>query len=122
MGLGRFRRVAKRGDAFSFRRALDKARQKHRPSWLYHLAVPLAPLIGLGNVHSPWTGKARSIVRGDFLSDPLAVWAISDSHVFGLAVDSAASLDAIEETIDALQSEIVSLRDEVADLRAKADD
>jgi hypothetical protein len=36
------------GDAVSFRRAVDKAREKYRPSWLYHLAVPLAPLIGLG--------------------------------------------------------------------------
>jgi hypothetical protein len=33
------------GDAVYFSRAFDKAREKYRPSWLYHWAVPLAPLM-----------------------------------------------------------------------------
>lgn len=108
------------GDAVSFRRALDKARQKHRPSWLYHLAIPLAPLIGLGTSTALGQGKLDQLFAAIFFLS-LAVWAISDSHIFGLAVDMAAGLDAIEETVDALQSEIVSLKSEVAVLRANPD-
>ena len=109
------------GDAVSFRRALDKARQKHRPSWLYYFAVPLTVLFGLGVSTALGQGKIDQLFAMIF-SLSAAVWAISDSHVFGLAVDSAASLDVIEATFDGLQSEIVSLKDEVADLRAKAGD
>jgi hypothetical protein len=109
------------GNAVSFRRALDKAREKYRPSWLYHLAVPLAPLIGLGMSTALGQGKVDQLFAAIYFLT-LAAWAISDSHVFGLAVDVMAGLDAIEETVDALQSEIPSLKREVADLRAKAGD
>lgn len=108
-------------DAVSFRRALDKARQKHRPSWLYHFAVPLTVLSGLGVSTALGQGKFDELFAMIF-SLSAAVWAISDSHVFGLAVDLEAGLDAIEETVDALESEIVSLKSEVAGLRAKAGD
>lgn len=109
------------GDAVYFRRAFDKAREEYRPSWLYHLAVPLAPLIGLSASTALGQGKVDQLFAAIFFLT-LAVWAISDSHVFGLAVDSAASLDAIEETVEALQGEISSLKSEVAELRAKAGD
>jgi hypothetical protein len=95
-------------EAVSFRTALDKARQKHRPSWLYHLAVPLMLVLGL----ALGQGKLDQLFAAIFLLSA-AVWAISESHVFGLAVDLAAGLDALEETVSALQSEIASLRSEV---------
>jgi hypothetical protein len=109
------------GDEVSFRRALDKARLKHRPSWLYHWAVPLTVLIGLGFSTALGQGKLDQLFAMIFFLS-IAVWAISDSHVFGLAVDLAAGLDAIEETVDALQAEIVGLKSEVAFLRTNAED
>ncbi len=105
--------------AISFRTALDKARQKHRPSWLYHLAVPLMLLMGIGLATARGEGKLDQLFGAiSFLS--LAVWAISDSHVFGLAGDLGAGLDAIEETVSVLQSEIASLKSEVTSLRDEA--
>jgi hypothetical protein len=109
------------GNAVFFRTALDKARQKHRPSWLYYFAVPLTVLFGLGVSTALGRGKLEQLFAMIF-SLSAAVWAISDSHVFGLAVDLAACLDAVEETVDALQGEIVSLKSEVAGLRSEADD
>jgi hypothetical protein len=90
------------------------------------VAVPLgrshmALLIGLGLSTALGQGKLDQLFAEIFFLS-LAVWAISDSHIFGLAVDLAACLDAVEETVDALQTEIVSLKSEVANLRAKAGD
>jgi hypothetical protein len=121
LGVRELQEGGKMGDAVYFRKAFDKAREKHRPSWLYHLAVPLAPLIGLSTSTALGQGKVDQLFAAIFFLT-LAVWAISDSHIFGLAVDSAASLDAIEQTVDALQSEISSLKSEMADLPAKTDD
>jgi hypothetical protein len=109
------------GDAVSFRRALDKARQKHRPSRLWSLTVPLTVTGSVALSTVLGHGKLDQLFAMIF-SLSVAVWAISDSHVFGLAVDVMAGLDAIEETVDALQNEISSLKREVADLRAKAGD
>ena len=108
------------GNAVSFRSPRQGARKI--PSVM---AVPLGrspcAAIGLGMSTALGEGKVDQLFAAIFFLT-LAVWAISDSHVFGLAVDVMAGPDAIEETVDALQSEIVSLKSEVAGLRAKAGD
>jgi hypothetical protein len=109
------------GDAVSFRTALEKAEQKHRPSWLYHWSVPLALLFALGLSAALGWGKLDQLFAAIFFL-ALEVWAISESHTFVVRVGLATCLDAIEETVDALQGEIVSLRSEVAGLRSEADD
>lgn len=108
-------------DAGSFRKALERSRQKHRPSPLYHLAIPVSLLMGLGLSAALGQGKLDQLFAALFFLS-VAVWAISDSHVFGLAVDQAAGLEVTEETVNALQREVASLKNEVADLRAKASD
>ena len=77
-------------------------------------------LFGLGVSTALGRGKLEQLFAMVF-SLSVAVWAISDSHVFGLAVDLEVGIDAIEETVDALQGEIVSLRSEIAGLRSEAD-
>lgn len=107
-------------ETVSFKKALEKARQKpvHNPSWLYHLAVPTAPFIGLAIAAALGRGKLDQFWGALFFLT-MAVWAISDSHVFGLAPDLGAGLDASEETVDALQSKIGDLETEVRQLRAE---
>jgi hypothetical protein len=91
------------GDAVSFRRALDKARQKHRPSRLWSLTVPLTVTGSVALSTVLGHGKLDQLFAMIFTLS-CAVWALSESHFFGLAVDLAACLDATEETVDALQA------------------